>query len=172
MAITSDSLSRTRLDSKPVPRDMVVLLDRYQAQLAKLGIFISDDPNVAPWADESYLTEADLANPDIAANVRAMRDTNRLIYFIGFADNGESFGIWRKVSSEDLNCCPPVTLDTEGQYEVYRSWAECFRMLLSDEPICDQIENDTGVFSETSIEPNEYRNDKYELYLSQEETGS
>ncbi|WP_305967369.1 hypothetical protein [Marinobacter salsuginis] len=172
MQITPDSLSCTRLDSKSVPHDMAVLLERYQAKLSARGFFISDDPNVTPWADESYLTAEDLANPDIAANVRAMRDTNELIYFIGHTDNGESFGIWRKDMPDDLNGCPPVTLDTEGQYEVYSSWAECLRMLLCDDPICDEIEKNTGKFPKPSIVPNDYRNERYELYLSQNDSGT
>lgn len=74
MTITPQSLSQAGLASLPLPQDIAVLLEKYQSQLPDLGLPISDDPDVEPWADESYLTESAWANPDIAANVKAMRD--------------------------------------------------------------------------------------------------
>jgi hypothetical protein len=45
-------------------------------------------------------------------------------------------------------------------------------MLLDEEPICDQIENDTGVFPEPSIGPDDYCRERYEFFLKSTGPGS
>jgi hypothetical protein len=56
--------------------------------LRDLGVEVSGDVSWKPWADKSYLTESDLADPDIAANVRAIADTFEHINFFARTDDG------------------------------------------------------------------------------------
>ncbi|MEJ7601788.1 MAG: hypothetical protein WKG01_28075, partial [Kofleriaceae bacterium] len=76
-----------------------------------------DDPAWAEPSDTSYLSEADRANPDIAANVDAMTKTNRLISWFG-RDMEGFVGIWRGPLGLAVERAPIVRLDTEGQYAI------------------------------------------------------
>jgi len=47
--------------------------------IERLELELVDDPSWSEPSDTSYLSDADRQNPDIAANVEAMAETNRLI---------------------------------------------------------------------------------------------
>jgi hypothetical protein len=82
-----------------------------------LELELVDDPNWAEPSDTSYLTKADLANPDIVANVTAMAVTNKLISWFGKDEQGY-VGLWRGPKNTPLEIAPVVRLDSEGQYEI------------------------------------------------------
>lgn len=67
--------------------------------------------------DNSYLTEDDLANPDISANVQAIEDTFRLITWIAQTSD-TAYGYWRGPNNVDLSDAPLVSYDTEGQFHL------------------------------------------------------
>ncbi|GAA3034267.1 hypothetical protein [Actinokineospora globicatena] len=68
-----------------------------------------------------YLSAEDLANPDIAANVRAIEETAALITWVAEdADEGQAFGYWRGPGELPLSVAPVVSFDNEGQFHVLR----------------------------------------------------
>lgn len=64
--------------------------------------------------DTSYLTEEDLADPDIRANVQAMAETNERILWAAEEDGELAFGYWQGADGSQVI----VSLDSEGQYTV------------------------------------------------------
>lgn len=76
-----------------------------------------DNPLWREPSDFSYLNERDLADPDILANVKAMKETNDLISWIGRDFEGY-VGLWRGPENTTLSQAPIVRLDTEGQYSI------------------------------------------------------
>jgi hypothetical protein len=82
-----------------------------------LELELVDDPDWAEPSDTSYLTKADLANPDIVANISAMAVTNKLISWFGKDAEGY-VGLWRGPQNRALDKAPVVRLDSEGQYEL------------------------------------------------------
>lgn len=80
-----------------------------------------DDDEQPPALDTSYLTAEDLANPDIAANVRAIAQTATLITWVAQdEDEGQAFGYWRGPNDLPLAAAPIVSFDTEGQFHLLR----------------------------------------------------
>jgi hypothetical protein len=118
-----------------VPEDLAVWRRRQDA----------DEPN--PWSeglrlladgeqpaalDTGYLTPADLANPDIVANVRAIEETAAMITWVAEdGDEGRAFGYWRGPDDLPLAAAPVVSLDDEGQFHLLRGTS--FSEALSDE---------------------------------------
>jgi hypothetical protein len=86
------------------------IIDRLELQLV-------DDPGWNEPSDTSYLSEADRQNPDIAANVEAMAETNKLIAWFGRDAEGY-LGLWCGPNNRSLTEAPVVRLDTEGQYSI------------------------------------------------------
>jgi len=88
------------------------------AVLERLELQLVDDPAWGEPSDTSYLSPADRANPDIAANVAAMAATNKLVAWFGRDQEG-FVGLWRGAGGEQpLDASPVVRLDTEGQYTI------------------------------------------------------
>ena len=83
----------------------------------RLEFELVDDPNWAEPSDSSYLSEAERHNPDIAANVDAMNETNKLISWFG-QDYEGYVGLWRGPSNRAPAASPVVRLDNEGQYSI------------------------------------------------------
>ena len=77
--------------------------------------FLADDEPASVF-DTSYLTDADRADPNIAANVAAIADTAALITWVAESEDGEVFGYWRGPSDTRLEQAPVVQYDTEGQF--------------------------------------------------------
>ncbi|WP_424184875.1 hypothetical protein ACOBQX_23690 [Actinokineospora sp. G85] len=68
-----------------------------------------------------YLTAEDLANPDVAANTRAIEDTAALITWVAEdEDEGQAFGYWRGPDDLPLATAPIVSFDNEGQFHLLR----------------------------------------------------
>ncbi|MBB5958478.1 hypothetical protein FHS29_005086 [Saccharothrix tamanrassetensis] len=81
---------------------------------------LADDERPAA-LDTGYLTAEDLANPDIAANVRAIGETAALITWVAEdEDEGRAFGYWRGPDDLPLAAAPVVSLDNEGQFQLLR----------------------------------------------------
>src|SRR5262249_28141309 len=92
-------------------------LNTLQTIVDHLELELVDDPRWAAPSDASYLTEAERKNPDIAANVEAMNETNKLISW--FAEDGEGYvGLWHGPSRRAPAASPIVRLATEGQYAI------------------------------------------------------
>jgi hypothetical protein len=83
----------------------------------RLELELVDDPQWKEPSDTSYLSDADRKNPDIAANVEAMAETNKLIAWFGKDAEGY-LGLWRGPSERSLTEAPVVRLDSEGQYSI------------------------------------------------------
>src|SRR5258705_8187271 len=66
----------------------------------RLELELIDDPSWGEPSDTSYLTDDDRQNPDIAANVEAMAETNRLISWFGRDAEGY-LGLWRGPRNRD-----------------------------------------------------------------------
>ena len=108
--------------------------------LDDLGIEVSGDPEWAPWADKSYLTEADYRNPDIAANVRAIDDTFALIRFVARTENGECIGYWSGPEGRRVADGPVVYYDTEGQFRLCGlRFVEALFFVLYDDDRLEQL---------------------------------
>ena len=62
-----DAFSRYRLGGEPTPADVAILLAHPDELFEHTGIELNWKKGWAPWLDTSYLSEAERANPDIAA---------------------------------------------------------------------------------------------------------
>ena len=107
-----------------IPEDLAVWRRRQDADQPNpwsesLRLFADDERPAA--LDTSYLTAADLANPDIAANTRAIAETAALITWVAEdEDEGRAFGYWRGPDDLPLSGAPVVSLDDEGQFHLLR----------------------------------------------------
>ncbi|SER01887.1 hypothetical protein SAMN05216188_10794 [Lentzea xinjiangensis] len=82
--------------------------------------------------DTGYLSAADLANPDVAADVRAIADTAALITWVAEdEDEGRAFGYRRGPDDLPLAAAAVVSLDDEGQFHLLRGTS--LSEVLSDE---------------------------------------
>lgn len=118
MATLLESVVANRLGGEPCPDDLRVLLSDGVELLHRLGLEVNGDAAWQPWADKSYLTASDLADPDIAANVRAIDDTCAHIDFVARTEEGTCIGYWRGPQRVPLPSSPLVSYDTEGQFRL------------------------------------------------------
>ncbi|GAB2558277.1 hypothetical protein GCM10027033_14370 [Leucobacter ruminantium] len=115
----------------PEPEDLRLWRERQRAGLPTpwedAGIRLLEDDEVPELLDDSYLTEDDLAEPGIRANVRAMAETNALIAWVAEEDGERAYGYWNgpadpsaaaEEQADGGAASGPalVSLDTEGQY--------------------------------------------------------
>ena len=102
------------------PADLLLWRERQRAGLSTpwddLGIRLLDDGETPELLDDSYLTEDDLANPDVRANVLAMAETNALIVWVAEEDGERAYGYWDGPPGESAPGPVLVALDTEGEY--------------------------------------------------------
>lgn len=110
--------SANRLGGEPVPDDVRVLLAHRSELFKRTGIELNWKKAWAPWLDTSYLSDTDLANPDITANVRAIQEVCGLIAFIAVHEDDEYFGYWRGPANRSVAETPLVYLDNEGQFRL------------------------------------------------------
>lgn len=107
-----------------VPEDLAVwrrLQDAGRPNPWSDGLRLLADDERPAALDTSYLSAEDLANPDIAANVRAIEETAALITWVGEdEDESQAFGYWRGPNDVPLAAAPIVSLDSEGQFQVLR----------------------------------------------------
>ena len=66
--------STNRLQGEPLPADVERLLEHRDELLRHTGVELVSDAGWAPWLDTSYLSDAERAAPQIAANLRAIED--------------------------------------------------------------------------------------------------
>ncbi len=111
-----DTFSRYRLGGEAVHADVAILLAHADDLFEYTGIALNCKKEWAPWLDTSYLSEADRANPDIAANVRAIQEVCGLITFVAAHEDDEYFGYWRGPGKRAVADSPLVKLDNEGQF--------------------------------------------------------
>lgn len=121
------AFSANRLGGDPVPDDLRRLLPHRDDLAERTGITLSWEADWAPWLDTSYLHAEDNADPDIAANVRAMAEVCALIAFVAQEEDDQYFGFWRGPDKLPIAQCPLVFLDNEGQFEpcVGATFGEC-----------------------------------------------
>ena len=114
----------------PEPDDLRLWRERQRSgkptPWEELGIRLLEDDEVPELLDDSYLTEDDLADPGIRANVRAMAETNALITWVAEEDGERAYGYWHGPAGAAAAAEKPadgaatgaalVSLDTEGQY--------------------------------------------------------
>ena len=110
--------STNRLDGQPVPDDVKILLAHGDELAERTGIELNGDSGWAPWLDTSYLSEAERADPYIAANVRAIAEVCKSIAFISAHEDDEYFGYWRGPDNRPIASSPLVKLDNEGQFSL------------------------------------------------------
>lgn len=180
MSSTHLDLSHLRLHGEPCPPDLEQLVTHGLDWLTGLGVTFGFEKEWAPWADKSYLTPADLANPDIAANVKAIDDVCEYIRFVAQTDGGECIGYWVGPVPRPLSECPLVYYDTEGQFELCGSrFVESFFFLIYDEDtlvelreVCadlgiplDFISLDDIPIPASSITPDAYHEQRYDWHL-------
>lgn len=107
-----------------VPEDLAVWRRRQDAGKPNPwsdGLRLLGDDEQPAALDTGYLTAADLANPDIAANCRAIEETAALITWVAEdEDAGQAFGYWRGPNDLPLAAAPVVSLDDEGQFHLLR----------------------------------------------------
>lgn len=118
MPTLRESVTANRLRGDACPDDLRILLTEGIGLLQDLNVEVSGDPSWKPWADKSYLTESDLADPDISANVRAIDDTFEHIDFFARTEDDTCIGYWRSARKLPLGDSPLVSYDTEGQFRL------------------------------------------------------
>lgn len=142
----------------------------------RLELELVDDPGWAEPSDTSYLSEADRENPDVAANVEAMTETNKLISWFGRDAEGY-LGLWRGPSDRPLSESPVVRLDSEGQYSIVAATiADYLAIAMPEDEFANTRETLTragfkvgfnpdaiwGALDGFDDDPNAYRNELYE----------
>jgi hypothetical protein len=145
------------------------IIDRLELQLV-------DDPTWNEPSDTSYLSDSDRQNPDIAANVEAMAETNKLIAWFGRDAEGY-LGLWRGPQNRSLTEAPVVRLDTEGQYSIVAATVpEYLAIAMPEDEFADTRDALTkagfkvgfnpdaiwGALDAFDDDPNAYRNELYE----------
>jgi hypothetical protein len=111
-----EAFSANRLGGEPVPEDVKILLAHADELAERMGVELNWKKRWAPWLDTSYLTESERANPDIAANVRAIAEVCGLIAFVAADEDDQYFGYWRGPNKRLIVDAPLVRLDNEGQF--------------------------------------------------------
>lgn len=116
MSILNAAFSSARLGGSAVPDDVATLLPHLDTLKNQTGVVISIRPDWAPWADMSYLSEAERSNPDIAANIAAIGEVCKLITFVASDDQANYYGYWHGPDQLTLENSPIVQYDNEGQF--------------------------------------------------------
>jgi hypothetical protein len=142
----------------------------------RLELHLVDDPHWNEPSDTSYLSDADRQNPDIAANVEAMAETNKLIAWFGRDAEGY-LGLWRGPNGRSLTEAPVVRLDSEGQYSIVAATVpEYLAIAMPEDEFADTRDALTkagfqvgfnpdaiwGALDAFDDDPNAYRNELYE----------
>jgi len=110
------SFSDHRLKGEPIPNDLELLLACFDEVRELTGIEVGDAAEWAPWLDVSYLSESQLKDPDISANIEAISGVCEYISFVVATEDAEYIGYWRGPNNRSLSQSPIVRLDNEGQF--------------------------------------------------------
>ena len=110
--------SQNRLDGEPVPEDLKILLPHRDELAERTGIRMEWAEGWTPWLDTSYLSEDELRNPEIVANLRAIREVCRRIAFVAEDQDDQCFGYWRGPTHRSVANSPLVVFDDEGEFHL------------------------------------------------------
>ncbi len=110
--------SRNRLGGEPVPDDLKILLPHRDELAERTGIRLEWAEGWAPWLDSSYLSEEELSQADIVANLRAIEEVCRLIAFVAEDEDEQYLGYWRGPTHRPVADSPLVFFDDEGQFHL------------------------------------------------------
>lgn len=183
---TSHQLTVKRLGGEACPRDLQLLADHCEPLLTDRGVRFGVEADWAPWADKSYLTDEDYANPDIAANVKAIDETCALVRFIAELDGGECIGYWVGPQARPIEECSVVYYDTEGQFTLCggRFVESLFHLIYDDEALaelrlqCSRLgiplnfeTLDDIPIPPSVVAPDVFHNQRYEEHLKAEHGG-
>jgi hypothetical protein len=112
-----DAFSNYRLGGEPIPEDVKILLEHAEALTERTSFELHWEKDWTPWTDTSYLSETELTDPDIIANIRATNEICDLISFVAADDQDTLIGYWRGSSMRAIAKSPLVTYDNEGQFD-------------------------------------------------------
>ncbi len=173
------NISKFRLGNEDCPRDLVFLVDNFLSKLSDLEIEFNDQESWEPWNDKSYLTESDLADPDIAANIKAIDDTFALISFVAEFPDGEYVGYWRGPENSAIKNSPMVHYSNDGQFSLCGSkFIEALYFYVYDDEVLEEIKLSaiaSGIeldfesiddlkTNEAKVSPSDYHEKKYYQY--------
>ncbi|MDR8525016.1 hypothetical protein [Shewanella fidelis] len=137
-----DNISKFRLAGEACPADLTFLVKRFLPLLSEVEVEFNDQADWQPWADKSYLTEKDLADPDIVANVQAIDDTFALISFVAEFPNGEYLGYWRGPENRAIKDSPLVLYSSDGRFSLCGAdLFEALHLYTYDDDVLTRIKN-------------------------------
>ena len=119
--------SRQRLAGRELPDDLRKLLvlqwQRGAATagadpLDAMGATLLEAGETHDLLDHSYLNDKDRADPDIMANVAAMRSTCEHAAFVAQDADRNIVGYWFGPENADIGAAPIIKLDTEGRFSL------------------------------------------------------
>ena len=138
--------SRQRLAGREIPADLrTLLLLHWQGSdgpLSGMGASLLEANESHDLLDHSYLNDKDRADPDIMANVAAIKSTCEHAAFVAQNQDGNVFGYWFGPENVGINDAPIVKLDTEGQFDLLGG------RTLSEALLGDHVFEDAGRFAE------------------------
>ncbi len=110
------AFSRHRLSDELIPSDVKMLLPQRDELLRRTEFELNWEEDWTPWLNRSYLTDDDLADPEIMAGIRSMTEVCHLIAFIA-ADKCDNYiGYWQGPEHQSIGSTPLVIFDSEGQF--------------------------------------------------------
>ncbi|MEH6419955.1 hypothetical protein [Pseudomonas sp. CGJS7] len=110
----------------PAPADLAALLrlretgdSNFAETLADVGYRLIDPDDAPTLLDPaSYMSPQELADPDIAANIRAIDGVCEFVSFFVEDDQSNLFGYWHGPGHAALVDAPIVKFDNEGQFSL------------------------------------------------------
>lgn len=117
--------SQKRLGGRPIPDDLRALLQLQwqrpspeQDPLAFIDARLLEADEGHDLLDHSYLRPDDLQNPDIVANVSAIKAVCQHAAFVAIDTGGNLFGYWFGPEQLPIHAAPIIRLDTEGCFHL------------------------------------------------------
>jgi hypothetical protein len=119
--------SRMRLGGREIPADLrALLLLQWQRDeekpaadpLEAMFVSLLEAGETHDLVDHSYLNEKDRADPDIMANVAAMKSTCEYAAFVARDEDGNLIGYWFGPENVGIDSAPILKVDSEGQFEL------------------------------------------------------
>ena len=115
--------SRQRLGGRDLPADLAKLLVLQWQQgaadadpLGAMGVTLLEVGETHNSLDHSYLNDKDRADPDILANVAAMKSTCEHAVFVARNQDAAIIGYWLGPENVGIDAAPILKLDSEGQF--------------------------------------------------------
>ncbi|KAF0812677.1 hypothetical protein IGB42_02969 [Andreprevotia sp. IGB-42] len=129
--MTNDTLAafqQSIFKNQPIPADVQTLFalqsarvpndDEYADAFEAIQCRLIGPDDAIALLDHSYLSEEELANPDIAANVAATKEVFALITFVVQNDNSDVIGYWHGPEGTPIGQAAIVKYDSEGQFSL------------------------------------------------------